>query len=219
LEKWSWVSKENLRATRGPQFCHVWSISLLLEPLLICNQQTIKSTLCRLVVQYRFWPLIVGYDRPIEKHGPTSITQILKFADQCCRVCHRLRLIKKDDYFLVNFNHFWIECPFLRHPWQKWKLAGARDFQNRNFAVVISYSLFKTGKSGTEWYCVIPGTFSVPCRSLRPNHHDQIKHVQIRETLWYTTLPVSRNRFKTGLLFLQIGVSEFANWSKSLACV
>ncbi len=35
-------------------------------------------------------------------------------------------------------------------------------FQNRNFAVVISNSLFKTGKSGTQWYCVIHGMFSVP---------------------------------------------------------
>jgi len=31
------------------------------------------------------------------------------------------------------------------------------DFQNTNFVVVILDSLFKTGKSGTQWYCVIPG--------------------------------------------------------------
>ncbi len=31
-----------------------------------------------------------------------------------------------------------------------------------NFVVVILDSLFKTGKSGTQWYWVIPGTFSVP---------------------------------------------------------
>ncbi len=32
--------------------------------------------------------------------------------------------------------------------------------------VVILDSLFKTGKSGTQWYCVIPGTLSVPSRSV-----------------------------------------------------
>ena len=37
------------------------------------------------------------------------------------------------------------------------------DFQNTNFVVVILDSLFKSGKSGTQPYCVIPGTFSVPC--------------------------------------------------------
>jgi len=31
-------------------------------------------------------------------------------------------------------------------------------FQNTNFVVVILDSLFKTGKSGTQLYCVIPGT-------------------------------------------------------------
>jgi len=33
-------------------------------------------------------------------------------------------------------------------------------FQNRNFVVVILDSLFKTGKSGTQWYCVISGTLT-----------------------------------------------------------
>jgi len=32
-------------------------------------------------------------------------------------------------------------------------------FQNMNFVVVFLDSLFKTGKSGTQWYCVIPVTF------------------------------------------------------------
>jgi len=36
-----------------------------------------------------------------------------------------------------------------------------------NFVVVILDSLFKTGKSGTQWYCVLPGTFSVPWSSGR----------------------------------------------------
>ncbi len=35
-------------------------------------------------------------------------------------------------------------------------------FQNMNLVVVILDILFKTGKSGTQWYCVIPVTFSVP---------------------------------------------------------
>jgi len=35
-------------------------------------------------------------------------------------------------------------------------------FQNINFVIVILDSLFKTGKSGTQWYCVNPSTFSVP---------------------------------------------------------
>ena len=30
------------------------------------------------------------------------------------RVCHGFRLTKWDDYFLVNFDHFWIERHFLR---------------------------------------------------------------------------------------------------------
>jgi len=39
-------------------------------------------------------------------------------------------------------------------------------FQNMNFVVVILDSRFKTGKSGTQWYRVIPGTFSVPWLSI-----------------------------------------------------
>jgi len=35
------------------------------------------------------------------------------------------------------------------------------DFQYTNFVVFILDSPFKTGKSGTQRYCVIPGTFSV----------------------------------------------------------
>jgi len=38
-------------------------------------------------------------------------------------------------------------------------------FQNTNFVVDILDSLFKTGKLGTQWYCVIPGTFSVPWKN------------------------------------------------------
>jgi len=29
------------------------------------------------------------------------------------RVCHELRLLNRDDYFLVAFDYFWIECHFL----------------------------------------------------------------------------------------------------------
>jgi len=29
------------------------------------------------------------------------------------RVCHRFRLTNRDDYFRVDFDHFWIECRFL----------------------------------------------------------------------------------------------------------
>jgi len=32
-------------------------------------------------------------------------------------------------------------------------------------SLLILDTLFKTGISGTQWYCVIPGTFSVPCRN------------------------------------------------------
>ncbi len=28
------------------------------------------------------------------------------------RVCHGFRLLKQDDYFRVNFDHFWINCCF-----------------------------------------------------------------------------------------------------------
>ncbi len=37
-------------------------------------------------------------------------------------------------------------------------------FQSTNFVVAILGRLFKTGKSGTQWYCVIPGKFSVLCQ-------------------------------------------------------
>jgi len=49
------------------------------------------------------------------------------------------------------------------------------DFQNTNFVVVILDSLFKTGKSGTQWYCVIPGTFSVPYPKCQFYQINQIK--------------------------------------------
>jgi len=29
-----------------------------------------------------------------------------KYLTMLCRVCHGLRIIKQDDYFFVNFNHF-----------------------------------------------------------------------------------------------------------------
>ncbi len=40
--------------------------------------------------------------------------------------------------------------------------------QETNFVVVVSDGLLKTGKSGTQWYCVIPGMFSVPCTGVPP---------------------------------------------------
>ena len=41
------------------------------------------------------------------------------------RVCHGFRLTKRDDYFQVNFDHFWSEHHFLRQLGQYWKSAWA----------------------------------------------------------------------------------------------
>ncbi len=34
---------------------------------------------------------------------------------QSCKVCHGFRFTKRDDYFWVNFDHFWIEQYFWRN--------------------------------------------------------------------------------------------------------
>jgi len=41
------------------------------------------------------------------------------------KVCHWFRLTKWDDYYWVNFDHFWIEQYFWRQLGQYWKLARA----------------------------------------------------------------------------------------------
>jgi hypothetical protein len=41
------------------------------------------------------------------------------------RVSHRFRLMKWDDYFWVDIDHFWIEQYFWRQLGQHWKLARA----------------------------------------------------------------------------------------------
>ncbi len=41
------------------------------------------------------------------------------------RVCHEFRLTKRDDYFRVDFYHFWIKHYFWRRLGQYWKLAWA----------------------------------------------------------------------------------------------
>ena len=42
-----------------------------------------------------------------------------------CKVCHGFRLTKRDDYFRVNFDHFWINHHFIRQLGQYWKSAWA----------------------------------------------------------------------------------------------
>ncbi len=41
------------------------------------------------------------------------------------KVCHRFRLINQDDYFGIDFDHFWIKQYFWRQLEQFWKLALA----------------------------------------------------------------------------------------------
>ena len=45
------------------------------------------------------------------------------------RVCQGFRLVKWDDYFRVNFDHFWSGPPFLRQLGQYWKSARAYKIQ------------------------------------------------------------------------------------------
>ena len=45
------------------------------------------------------------------------------------RVCHGFRLTKREDYFWVDFDHFWSKCNFLRQLGQYWKSARANELQ------------------------------------------------------------------------------------------
>ena len=85
-----------------------------------------------------------------------------------------------DDIFESILTTFWLYCCFwgswgsakhcikIQNKTQPgitqyhWIPAKLYFFHNMNFVVVILDSLFKTGKSGTQWCCVISGTFSVP---------------------------------------------------------
>jgi len=57
------------------------------------------------------------------------------------RVCHGLRLMKQEDYFWVNFDHFWIEHYFWRLLGQYWKLSPAQ-----NQTTIRKFSLPKSMK-------------------------------------------------------------------------
>ena len=64
---------------------------------------------------------------------------------QYYRVCHRFRLTKQADYFQVNFDHFWIEHPFIRQLGQYWKSARAY-----NQTTICNFSLPKTVQRSVE---------------------------------------------------------------------
>ena len=44
-------------------------------------------------------------------------------------MCHGFRLRERDDYFWVDFDHFWSEHHFARQLGQYWKSAGAYELQ------------------------------------------------------------------------------------------
>ena len=85
-------------------------------------------------------------------------------------MCHGFRLTKQDDYFWVNFDHFWSKYYFLRQLGQKWKSAEAYEFQ-----ILTKLSLPKSsGKDGDfEWEYFE-----------NPNHEDFEKNMSYTVCCW-----------------------------------
>ena len=57
------------------------------------------------------------------------------------RVCHGFRFTTRDDYFRVDFDHFWSKQHFLRQQGQLWKTAWAYEL-----LIVTKLSLPKSAK-------------------------------------------------------------------------
>ena len=68
--------------------------------------------------------------------------------DTLYSVCHAFRLTKQDDYFWVNFDHFWSEHHFLRQLGQLWKSAWAYKLQ-----ILAKLSLPKSLKPSVDSSC------------------------------------------------------------------
>jgi len=58
-------------------------------------------------------------------YGPGVLSLFALIIDNKHRVCQGFRLTKRDIYFWVNFDHFWIEQYFWRQMGHYWRLARA----------------------------------------------------------------------------------------------
>ncbi len=75
------------------------------------------------------------------------------FSVWCYRLCHGFRLTKRDDYFWVDFDHFWIKQYFWRQLGQYWNLTRAL-----NWTTIGKFCLPKSAKRSVHLRCKYLGS-------------------------------------------------------------
>ena len=68
-------------------------------------------------------------------------------------VCHGFRFTTQDDYFWVNFDHFWIQRHFIRQLGQYWKSAQAYEIRTATkLSLPKSVKLTVSGIKTQPWF-------------------------------------------------------------------
>jgi len=91
-----------------------------------------KENLTNLVLWCGLHCVFILYNKPVRLLFGSTVSwkRLLNFYYlPCYRVCHGFRFTTRDDYFWVNFDHFWIERHFMRQLGQYWKSARAYEIQ------------------------------------------------------------------------------------------